>query len=142
MSAISLAGTIVQFVDFSSKLVSKGYYIYQSATGASPENLELEAITTDLSLLNTKLKTHGKYDCSAKDEKSLEKLSQQCTDIADELLSRLQKLKVPTDAKYRKWKSFRQALKTVWNKKDLDEMSTRLEGLRGQLEFHILVSLK
>lgn len=142
ITAFSLAGTIVQFVDFSSKLVSKGYRIYQSANGAFSENLELESITTDLSLLNIRLKTDSKFDCLTKDDQSLEKLSQHCTSIADELLGRLDKLKIPTDAKYRKWKSFRQALKTVWNKKDLDEMSSRLEALRAQLEFHILVSLK
>lgn len=142
ISVLSLAGTIVQFVDFSSKLVSKGYCIYQSVSGALPDNLELEAITTDLSLLNTRLKTPKVSGCLTKAEQSLENLSQECANIADELLRRLEKLKVHTDAKYRKWSSFRQALKTVWNKEGVDEMPARLERLRAQLEFHILVSLK
>jgi hypothetical protein len=49
LTAFSLACGIVQFVDFSSKLVSKGYEISISAEGALAENLDLETVTTDLS---------------------------------------------------------------------------------------------
>lgn len=62
--------------------------------------------------------------------------------VADELLGRLEKLKVAKEAKHRKWKSFRQALKTVWNKKDLDDLSARLSAFRDELQFHILLSLR
>lgn len=141
-SALSLAAAIVQFVDFSSKLVSKGYHIYQSANGALPENLELEGISRDLSLINVKLRANQSSGPMTKDQESLESLSNDCTKMADELLGRLEKLKVTDDTKHRKLKSFRQALKTVWNKQALDEMSSRLKDLRAQLEFHVLLSLK
>jgi hypothetical protein len=62
--------------------------------------------------------------------------------VADELLSRLQKLKVAVDAEHRVWKSFRQASKMVWSKKELDDLSARLSSFRDELQFHILISLK
>jgi chromosome segregation ATPase len=142
LSALSLAGTIVQFVDFTSKLVSNGCHIYGSANDASAENLELEAITKDLSQLNIRLKQRDRLGGLTQDEQSLEDLSNQCTQIADNLTVRLEKLKVEKDAKHRRWKSFRQALKSVWNEKDLNELAARLSGFRDQLQFHILVSLK
>ncbi len=49
MSALSLPGNIVQFVQFSSKLVWKGYHVYHSADGTLPWNLEIEVVTTELS---------------------------------------------------------------------------------------------
>jgi hypothetical protein len=43
---------------------------------------------------------------------------------------------------HRKWKSFRQALKSVWNERELDSIVDRLSMFRQELEMHILVSLK
>ena len=42
----------------------------------------------------------------------------------------------------RKWKSFRQALKSVWSKQAIDEMAKRLEVLRADLDTHILEILR
>lgn len=45
-TALSLAGNIVQFVDFSSKLVNEASEIYRS--GSTKANDELETVTNDL----------------------------------------------------------------------------------------------
>ena len=55
LSAVLLAATIVQFVDFSSKIVLKGYHLYASASGALPENEQLGSVIIDLNALNTRL---------------------------------------------------------------------------------------
>lgn len=142
MSAISFAATIVQFVDFSSKIVSKGYGLYKSADGALPENEQLGYVVSDLKTLNARLRNVQNSGASSRDETALVKLSQQCAGIADELLFKLEKLKVPKEAKFRKWKSLRQALKSVWNKEELNKMAATLSDFRSQLELHILVSLR
>jgi len=142
LSALSLAATLVQLVDFTSKIVSKGYHIYKAADSALPENATLEYIVTDLQNLNARLMHHDRLSCATKDEQALEDLSTSCTMIANEVVSRLNKLKVAGDIKYRKWKSVRQALKSVWNKEELDAMATKLSEYRNQLEFHVLLSLK
>jgi hypothetical protein len=143
MSALSLAGNIVQFVDFSCKIVSKGRRIYLSANGTLPKNLELEVVTDDLAHLALQLRNDGAKAAElSHDEKSLYAISEECSKIAEELLGRLEKLKVKSDAKQRGWKSLRQALKSVWSKEELDELSERLSIFRDQLQFHILVSMK
>jgi hypothetical protein len=142
LSALSLASCIVQFVDFSSKLISKGHLIYSSANGALIENLDLEVVTCDLSQLTTRLGLHEKAICCTKEDQNLEDLASRCSALAKELLDKLDRLKVDDDVKNRRWKSFRQALKTVWSKKDLDEIAARLAGFRSQLELYILVSLR
>jgi hypothetical protein len=143
MTALSLAANVVQFVDFAGKIVSKGRRIYLSENGALPKNLELEVVTNDLLRLAQSLRNDGLSTGTLNDEeKSLQAMSDECSKIAEELLRRLEKLKIKSDAKQRGWKSLRQALKSVWNKEELDELSERLLQFRDQLQFHILVSMK
>jgi hypothetical protein len=56
LTALSVAGNIIQFVDFSYKLISSSYKLYESASGALVENLELEAIAESVLELNVKVK--------------------------------------------------------------------------------------
>ena len=53
--AVSLAGNIVQFIDFTTKLVSKGHKIYKTTDGILIENAELEAITRKIIALNNRI---------------------------------------------------------------------------------------
>ena len=48
ISALGLAGNIVQFVQFGCALVAESQDIYCSATGTSTKSIELELIATDL----------------------------------------------------------------------------------------------
>lgn len=145
LEALSLAATVVQFVDFASKLVSKGYHVYRSADGALPHSLEMEAVAKDLSHLTVRLQSRGSLSnpsALTEDERALEELAEKCNEIATTLLSRLDKLKVKKEERHRGWKSVRQALKSVWNKKELDDLAQRLFSYRNQLQFSILLSLK
>lgn len=141
-SALSVAAAIVQFIDFSSQLVAKGYRLHGSTNGALADNIDIEDITADLMDINLKLQSQTKLACNTKDEQLLENLSTRCAEIGEELLKHLEMLKVPNGTKHRKWKSFRHALKAVWTKKDIDELATTLLSFRGQMEFRILISLK
>jgi hypothetical protein len=42
LSALSVAASAIQFIDFSSKIVSKGKHIYKSANGVLREDAEVE----------------------------------------------------------------------------------------------------
>lgn len=91
LTAIGLVGNIVQFVDFSSNIISKSRQLYQSADGALTENIDTETVTKDLIELNTKLQAGGSPTAGTS---PLEILSRSCSDVADELLTALGKLKV------------------------------------------------
>jgi ankyrin repeat protein len=152
INALSLASNVVQVVDFSIKLVSKGYNIYKSADGALVENQDTEAVAIDLRMVNAKLsqslyrarqtKTSPFGDTDDADDQALERLSESCSEVAEELILRLRKLKIQPGGKNREWKSVRQALKTVWSKQELNDAAARLKLYRDQLNTRILVSLR
>ena len=55
LAVVGPVGNIVQFVDFSSKLVSKSVQLYQSSNGTLAKNTDAETVTNHLRLLNDKL---------------------------------------------------------------------------------------
>ena len=144
LTALGLAGNVIQFIDFSSQLVSKGHKIYRSLDGTLDENIDAEIVATNLSQSNAKLQKSlsqgGISTATSADDKALVNLCQRCSDVASELLLRLDKLKV--SGKHRKWKSARQALKTVIGKEELEQISNRLSLYRNEITLHIAVSLR
>lgn len=144
LTALSLASNVIQIVDFSTRLVSKGYKIYKSADGTLAENVDAEAVTNSLNMLNAKLQRSVKDSKRggplSEDDQSLLKLCANCESVANELLARLDRVKVT--GKYRKWKSARQALKSVSNKDDLEVLVSRLGMYRSEITLHVTISLR
>src|ERR1700722_20902334 len=103
LAAIGLAGTIIQFVDFSGKLVSKTAEIYKSGAGALIKNIDIETATNNLILLSTNL--HASADSAS--GTALGKLCQSCGAVVQQLPSALDKVKAKGE--YQKGKSFRKA---------------------------------
>jgi hypothetical protein len=151
LTALSIAGNVVQFLDFTSKLVSKGYRIYTSAEGGLSENEQIQTLTEDMRNIAVRLKKdlvldsqglvnqRTEMEAPSNEDLALKMLCQKCCSLANELLDQLEKLKVRGD-KHRKWRSFRQALKTVYNKGRLEEMRQQLESIRSQMDLHLLMS--
>jgi hypothetical protein len=44
--------------------------------------------------------------------------------------------------KHRRWKSIRQALKSEWGKKEVNEMRDGLAGCKSELMLYILISVQ
>jgi len=145
LTALGLASNVIQVVDFSARLVSKGYKIYKSADGSLVENADAEAVTNSLNVLTAKLqhsfndgqKTPGQL---SQDDQSLMDLCEKCTNVADQLLGKFDRVKIT--GRYRKWKSARQALKSVTSKGDLEQIANTLEMYRSEIHLHITVSLR
>lgn len=100
LTATSLAGTIIQFIDLGAKIASSTHQIYKSAQGATVSNPDLKKIVKE----------------------TLEK--------------------VVGGSKTGRWRSFRQALLSVWHEKQIDGLEKRLARLREQLAFRVLTSLR
>ena len=101
LTALSVAGTIVQFVDFGTKLLTHATELYQSSRGTLRSNDEIELVTTDLRGLITKLRQpcHSERDIELSSDDVLQqatfqKLCDEATKLAEELVERLDKLKV------------------------------------------------
>lgn len=142
-SALGLASNVVQFIDFGSKLISESHEIYKSASGSSTGNMELELIHNDLNELTKGLKGStglNKQSLTA-DEAALRRLAASCHTVAVELLNVVKTLKIDNNSNHRKWRSFRQAIKSVWKQSDIDNLQTRLAEFRAQLTLRLVAIL-
>ena len=148
ISALGIAGNIVQFVDFGIRVVSKSCHIYRSADGRLSEDLDLEVVTSDLLVLQSRLQmplqcstaNAGTESQIIDDAQALQALCEACAKLSVNLLEKLNMAKA--QGRYRKWKSLRQALKSVWSKEDVNNMRRNLEEFQNQLSLRILVSLR
>jgi len=127
-TALGIASNVIQFVDFTWKLVIGSRTIYQSSEGASENNLVLRVILADVSRLSHKISTSG-------DDSSLDDLARECKTIATRLIELLQQLTVK--GKRTKWRCFAVAMKEVWSKAEIDELSSRLARLQNQLTLNL-----
>jgi hypothetical protein len=145
LTALSLAGNIVQFVDFSSKLLSAGRELYKSTTGSLTVNDEIELVTSDLLAIARKLRPDQNLGLEFR------QMCDEAVRLAQDLLRRLDKLKVKTrvedgvgkkELDKEKWKSAKQALASVWFSKDMTALVDRLSKIREAIETRILLSLR
>jgi hypothetical protein len=153
-TALSIAGNIVQFVDYNTKLISKSCEIYQSADGDSVEHLDLEVIASNLSRLTEGLRkdlhrhliapSDGGISISDTSEKQAEiqlgSINAKCAQEADALLAILRDLRV--EGKHRKLQSFRQALLTIWKDDQIKSVANKLSEYRKALDTELLFSLR
>jgi len=144
LSALNLASSIIQLVDFGLRVISKGNQIYHSGDGVLSENHDLEVVTNDLLVLQTRLqcslRPQGWHAPLSDEDQALDQLSRTSNELATKLLERLNMAKA--QGRFRRWKSFRQALKSVWSKKEVDDMARRLEMLRNALNSRMLMSMR
>ena len=63
-----------------------------------------------------------------------------CAGAAEKLLKKLNMAKA--QGRFRRWKSLRQALKSVWSKAEVEEMARILHGFRSELQLRIMISLR
>jgi hypothetical protein len=141
LTALSVAGTIVQFVDFSIKLLSTTRKLYRSDVGNLPDHEELEYVTTDLSRLAARLQQppEQEEEWFQPSSPELQEISGKCDEVARELLKRLEAFKIEKNNAFR---SFRVALQASWSKRDLNELVARLSTYRQSIQTHILADLR
>ena len=137
VAALGLAGNIVQFVDFSCKVLQDTKGLYKSTTGASAENDVLEVICRDLIDLDNAL-TAPSAPGAIPD--SMRSLASMCKEVAAELLGIFDKIRVREPRQ--KWKSFVQALRTVWKKERIEELLKRMESLRNETQYRLQLMLR
>jgi N-terminal domain on NACHT_NTPase and P-loop NTPases len=141
LSALSVASAVVQFIDFAKVLIEKGYEFYNSADGALAEHNELRLIAGKLDTLTQGLDRSWKsFDVDSpllREEEGLKLVVRDCRKAARELSKALEELQLTNDRGL--WKSFRQALKTIWSKEDIDSKMRTLQMAQDQMALHLLV---
>ena len=134
----------MQFVDFSLKLFHRSEQLYGSAQGTLPVNEELDKTTGRIlklvEKLSQSLEPDGALGYSTNDEYTLAGLCDSCKDVAGEMISRLQDLKVK--GRVRAWKSLRSAMMHAWNQDAMRALEKKLERTRALIESHVLVLVR
>jgi hypothetical protein len=144
VSALGIAASVVQFLQFGSSLVSKSRQIYSQ--GALSDHVECESTTRRLIELTKQITNSltdlGSLGALSLDSQALQKICEKCVELSNELLSRLADLHVDETHKARKWKSFRQALKTVCSKERINDIAGRLKACSVELHLHLIMAIK
>lgn len=122
LSCLAVAGTVVQFVDFSSKLISASHELYRDQSLEVHE--QIARSTNDILDYSVKLQrslrlTNGSATLSG-DDLLLESICRGCDELVHDLLARLEKLKVTRNQKEHKlWKTLTVVFQSIWTKEDL-----------------------
>ncbi|EXJ58421.1 hypothetical protein A1O7_05846 [Cladophialophora yegresii CBS 114405] len=141
VSALSIAASVVQFIDFGTKLISKSRELARNSTGTLGEHGEMIAASNRLKDLDDGLlKSLSILTAEKKKlteaETALRAVSQECRDMAAEFSQTLSEYSV--EPGQNAWKSFRKVFKAVWDKEGIEAMRQRdsqyqiLEDLRGE----------
>lgn len=142
-TALSIAATIFQIVQFSVAILSRSKEIYGSASGSLNYNVDLELVEEDLAGLISKLVNSivpgGTGPASSDDDQTLLALCHRSVEISRELKNALQKVRM--NGPKSKFKSIRKALRSVYDKKEIDSLKERLFAIRSELDTHILIEL-
>jgi hypothetical protein len=92
--------------------------LHESTQGALTTNIELEAASERLQDLTSPL-------LQQRGDEMLKQICTGCVEVSKELVKRLEKPKISERHKHKKWKSFRQALKSVAGKDKIEEVKGR-----------------
>ncbi|KAL8310944.1 hypothetical protein RB597_001950 [Gaeumannomyces tritici] len=141
VAAFGLAANILQFVEVTGRLISSARELSQQ--GAKSEYVELEAIAQQLRGLAKGI--HPPQDGDDDEDPAhthtgggLGKLATSSIEIANELLGALDSLKL-RGGKH-KWKSFHQALRTVWKAGQIEDLQKRMDKLSKALNSELIAS--
>ena len=141
LSAISLAGNVVQFVTFTLDLISTTKEIYRSSKGCTSEALALETVYGQLRDFSIELVLPSQVDPDippeiAKQHSIISSLSRSCKSDCDTLLEVIETINVQ-DGTRERWKSFKAALKVAWKKTQIASLEERLHRSQGTLTLQI-----
>ncbi|KAE9378243.1 hypothetical protein N431DRAFT_452364 [Stipitochalara longipes BDJ] len=146
ITALSVASSIVQLVDFTQDLFRSSYEIYKSTSGRSEANVDLQSITASLKTLTTDLTQSVERATSdtgkepSKNDKELLELSKSCSGVAAKLIAALDQL--TAQKTHNIWDSFSLALRTIWSNKQVKSLNAKLVQYRVQISIHINASVR
>jgi hypothetical protein len=134
LSALSLASSVIQFVDFTSKLISDSFEVCSSISGTTSETADLSTIITDLGIVTRRLSVHSGKPGSD-DEIALSDLVSKCRRLSDDLLKVLNKLKSKNPQS--KWESVRVIWASMQKREQVASMEKRVNSYRNEILLRI-----
>lgn len=148
LTALGLAGNLIQVIQFSYDIVSEGNKIYNDASGIVTQNKATEEVASDLAKLTEALKAkqdewrvaHGRTALEP-DEILLRNLCDKCVEVAFELQIQLDKLKAK-EGSGKRLRSYKAALVSVWRKDQVEEIAQRLERYQREVDTRVIIGIR
>jgi hypothetical protein len=135
ISIFGLAVNVLQLIDFSAKLLREAHELHHSSTGNKQQHVELQVIADDLSRLCD--------DVASQQDGSnagMQGIATAAKGVADDLVAAIEKLKLKEPRT--RWRSFRQALSTLWNSATINALQHRLKEIRDQMQTNMVSQIK
>jgi acylphosphatase len=151
ISALGAAAAVVQFIDFTSNVISESLEIKNSLHGTTVENAEIEVVAISvkelMQNLDESLREIGRKRKLSAIEENVQSVGIACQAVAEELQKAIREVKNPPleikiRGKSKAWDSFRQALKSVWTRSAIEGLERRLDRLRQQLITSLLLNVQ
>lgn len=128
VTALSVAAATVQFVDFSTKLITAAKGIYDSGVDHTPDALDVEAY-----LKNIDNALHDMSNQNASDL-DFQNLVSRCRELSGEIRDMFPSPQSPSTNKFSRFiKSIGAASRHLWHKKDFEDKLKRLSQLDQSL---------
>ncbi|KAI8627640.1 hypothetical protein F5Y19DRAFT_440645 [Xylariaceae sp. FL1651] len=140
VAALGLAANVVQFVDYTYKLIQTYNRLgYDAAQSGNEYN---ERVTIHLLPIANKVKVSAQAVARSAtavpaEQKALQPVADGCCELANNLLQRLTTYSLRPGQKDSRVRRARIALKILWEKSEVEEMVKQLEYLRGELYLHL-----
>ncbi|KAI9767609.1 MAG: hypothetical protein M1839_004466 [Geoglossum umbratile] len=126
ITALTIASTIVTFVDFATKIVTGTYQVYNSVSGTTEENAHIDTIISDLREVTDDL------------DSDLE-LASKCEKLSGELLCLLENL--AASGNHSTWKSLKVKIMSMHKEKEVARIEKRLGDYRSQILLRLTLIL-
>ncbi|PVH69299.1 hypothetical protein DL98DRAFT_625614 [Cadophora sp. DSE1049] len=141
LTALSLAGNVIQFIDFSCKLFSQGCELYKSTDGRLAVDDEIRLITAEIQDFITKIKSEAAPVAQGPGpDSNFDKICDEAAKIAEAILSKLEHRKLDKD-RNRKFESFKRVWSQIWSQGELDALFARLSQLRDAINSGVLAAI-
>jgi hypothetical protein len=145
-SALAIATSIAQFIDFGSKVLQGAIEIHKSSSGQLDQHRALQQITRSLADLTAPLDPNTPScpsilasDGSSPNDLKIEILCKDCYRVAIQLRAALDKLTAQGDTE---WGNLKKALRSIWDADKIKDLQSQLDGYRQELVLLILVALR
>ena len=141
LSALGVAGNLIQFVQFAYNLSKGTARIYHSADGISGEASYLDKLYSKLYALSCNIEFDQKQRDSKADSSrpiskystTLSSMASDCKDVCKQLLESIDEVRVKAGKRSRRWQSFRKALLEAWQADKVNELEKRIERLQSSM---------
>ena len=133
VTAAGLASSVITFFDFCTKLVRGSYEIYQSHTGSTDENDQINFLADDLAKVTQSMSQNSR----ASQDPELLRLCEKCSRLSTDLCKTLEGLRAKRTGS--KASSITTAWKVRRKKQDVASLETRLEKYRQQIGLRLSV---